>query len=382
MFPEGNVVKFPVIRKFWRTFVLVSLPFQLLLIQLISNRPLWVENSYTKGFYTSLSIFLRKLFGSISVPVGQLLFYSIILFLVVWLGRQTWLVFTKRISVSYYFRHVGFTAVAFLSGFYFLFTLMWGLNYHRRPAQVLFQFSEKPMKGAELEQLCITLIRLTNQSRREISPNNQQALILPVSNAELIKQAPEGFKVLAATYPELRYTYPAVKQVYVPKLMSFFGIGGIYFPFTGEANVNMDPPVYLLPNTICHEMAHQIGFASEDEANFISYLVCRLHPNPVFRYSGNLMAMKYAMNRLKYTRPAAFTRLERSYSTGLKLDLEKNRAYWESFQNPLEIITDGIHDLFLKVNDQTEGLESYSRVVELLMGEYRKNGLNTTGLTE
>jgi hypothetical protein len=39
------------------------------------------------------------------------------------------------------------------------------------------------------------------------------------------------------------------------------------------------------------------------------------------------------------------------------------------------VVGEAIHDLFLKANDQTEGLVSYSRVVELVMGEYRKNGL-------
>jgi len=277
---------------------------------------------------------------------------------------------------------VGFRAVAFLSAFYFLFTLMWGLNYHRRPAQELFQLDQRAVSGPELEQLCRTLIRLTNQSRLQVTQNQTQPLTLALSHDQLISQAPQGFRLLAAAYPELRYTYPAVKQVYIPKLMSWFGIGGIYFPFTGEANVNMDPPNYLLPETICHEMAHQIGFASEDEANFIAYLVCRLHPEPAFQYSGNLMALRYAMNRLQYAWPAAFARLERAFSPGLKKDLEHNRLYWESFQNPLEIITDSIQDLFLKVNDQDEGLQSYSRVVELLMGEYRKNGLaiNTSGI--
>jgi len=48
--------------------------------------------------------------------------------------------------------------------------------------------------------------------------------------------------------------------------MSYLGIGGVYFPFTGEANVNISMPHTSIPFTACHEMAHQIGFAREDEA--------------------------------------------------------------------------------------------------------------------
>ncbi|MDB5262471.1 MAG: hypothetical protein JWQ14_1752, partial [Adhaeribacter sp.] len=264
---------------------------------------------------------------------------------------------------------------AFLSVFYFLFTVMWGLNYHRRPLQEIVGLDQREISTPELKTLCAKLIQLTNQSRHRLTQQENQPLILPLSHDQMLQEATVGFTIIARQYPELAYAHPAVKQVYVPQLMSFFGIGGIYFPFTGEANVNMDPPNFLLPATVCHEMAHQIGFASEDEANFVSYLASRLHPDPSCQYSGNLMAMKYAMNRLKRVNPIAYEKLEKTYSRGLQQDLKKNREYWESFQNPIEVISDGIHDLFLKANDQTEGLQSYSRVVELLMSEFRKNGL-------
>jgi len=64
--------------------------------------------------------------------------------------------------------------------------------------------------------------------------------------------------------------------------MSYLGIGGVYFPFTGEANVNISMPHTSIPFTACHEMAHQIGFAREDEANFIAYIACKNHPSPDF----------------------------------------------------------------------------------------------------
>jgi hypothetical protein len=67
--------------------------------------------------------------------------------------------------------------------------------------------------------------------------------------------------------------------------------------------------------------------------------------------------------------------LRKTFRPGLVQDLDANRRYWESFDNPVEIVGETIHDLFLKANDQSEGLVSYSRVVELVMGEYRKNGL-------
>ena len=362
-------------KKYRRSIILLSLPLQILIIQFISRRPHWVESVYTNQFYKNLGRLLRTIFGAVPMPVGQLLFYSIIAALVLWLARHTRQLWLKQVSLMAFFRQVGLGAVAFLSVLYFLFTVMWGLNYHRRPIQEIVAVDQRPVSTQELKNLCIKLIQLTNQSRHRLTQQENKPLILPISHDQMLKEASVGFGIIGRKYPEMAYTHLAVKQVYVPQLMSFFGIGGIYFPFTGEANVNMDPPNFLLPATVCHEMAHQIGFASEDEANYVSYLACRVHPSPSFQYSGNLMAMKYAMNRLKRVNPIAFKKLERTYSRGLQQDLEKNRQYWESFQNPIEAIGDGINDLFLKANDQKEGLQSYNKVVELLMGEFRKNRL-------
>ncbi|MGV3588897.1 MAG: DUF3810 domain-containing protein [Adhaeribacter sp.] len=362
-------------KKYRNTIILISLPLQILVIQFLSTKPNWVEEAYTNKFYKSLSQVLRIIFGAVPVPVGQLLFYSIIAAMLFWLLRQVRQMWLKQVSLKTFFRRIGLAGIGFLSIFYFLFTLMWGLNYHRQPIQEIVNIQSRKVSTPELKTLCRELIRLTNQSRQQLTQQEKQPLILPISHDQMLQEAALGFKVISQKYPKLRYTYPAVKQVYVPQLMSFFGIGGIYFPFTGEANVNMDPPNFVLPATVCHEMAHQIGFASEDEANFVSYLACRLNPNPAFQYSGNLMAMKYAMNRLVRVDSVAFKQLERSFSPGLQQDLKKNREYWESFQNPIEVVSDGIHNLFLKANDQEEGLESYSMVVELLLAEYRKNRL-------
>jgi hypothetical protein len=365
-----------VIRKHGSYLIAASLPVQILLVQLISTQPAWVERVYTGNFYQVFSRFLRTIFGSFSFPIGQLLFYAIIAAGLVWLTQQVYRVITKKIRFTAFTLNLLRGTFTFLAVFYFLFMVFWGLNYHRLPVQSIVQLGKTTVSASALEQLCRRLIVLTNASRRQLTPNEQQPLHLPISHRQLLTKAPQGFWAVAQKYPALNYSHPAVKSVYIPQLMSFFGVGGIYFPFTGEANVNMDPPDFLLPATVCHEMAHQIGFASEDEANYVAYLACRLNPDPSFGYSGNLMAMKYAMNRLKKMNPTTFTRLEKSYSTGVVLDLQASREYWNKFQNPVAEFSDVFYDLFLKANDQKAGIESYSKMVELILGEYRKNGLS------
>lgn len=364
-------------RRFLKYFVLLSLPFQVMLVQLLAGRPHLVEQFYSLQFYQDLSRLLRLLVGWVPVPVGQFVFYGLVLALVLAGGRELLRLLRRQVGGKLFLQRSGFGILAFLSGFYFLFHLMWGLNYHRRPIHEIVRIEPRDLSAAELEALCTRLIALSHESRGRVSADQSQALQLKLPQGKLLQQARQGYEAAAQQFPELRYRQPAVKAVLLPELMSTFGIGGIYFPFTGEANVNMDPPAFALPEVVCHEMAHQVGIASEDEANYVAFLTCRLNPDPAFQYSGHLMAMRYAMNRLSWVNPAAFERLQKTLQPGLVHDLEAQRRYWESFDNPLEIVGKAIHDLFLKANDQEEGLVSYSRVVELVMGEYRKNGLAT-----
>ncbi|QNF34138.1 DUF3810 domain-containing protein [Adhaeribacter swui] len=352
------------------------MPLQIVVVQIIALNSEWVEKFYTHFFYKELSQFLRAIFGRVSVPVGQILFYSLLTGLLVGIIKHIRRLVLRQISWREFSRRGLLGIFTFLSVFYFLFTGMWALNYHRLPIADIVKIKEDSISTRELEALCLRLIQLTNQSRQQVTTNQQQPVRFALSNQHLLTSAPRGFATAAKIFPEMAYAYPAVKEVYVPEVMSFFGVSGIYFPFTGEANVNMHPPAYLLPSTICHEMAHQIGFASEDEANFVAYLACRLNPDPAFQYSGNYMAMKYAMNRLKKVNPRAYKQLEQLYSVALKKDIAENKLYWERFQNPIEVFSHWFYDLFLKANDQREGIKSYSKVVELLMGEFRKNNLN------
>ncbi len=355
--------------------VVLSLPLQVLLLKVAAGQPDWVEHFYTGTFFKYLSQSLRFAFGWLAFPVGQFVFYGLIAGVLIWVCRLLQKLLQKKIGKKQFALDFAFGVIAIIAGFYFLFNAMWGLNYYRHPVHKITQLDTSAFSKTELRDMSARLIALSNQSRRQLTADTLSPLHFPLSHKQILDKAPLGFKPLSQKYPALSYVQPSVKSVLVPQLMSYFGIAGIYFPFTGEANVNMDPPPYLLPETVCHEMAHQIGIAPEDEANFVAYLACQLNPEPAFQYSGNLMAMRYTMNRLYWEDSTTYYQHLQTLSPGVICDLEAARTYWNSFDNLIEAAGRVLHHLFLKANNQTEGVRTYSRVVELLMGEYRKNGL-------
>ena len=99
-------------------------------------------------------------------------------------------------------------------------------------------------------------------------------------------------------------------------------IEGIYSPFTGEANVNMESPLLLFPATCLHEAAHQRGFAREDEANFLAYYASTRADGAYMRYSGTMLALIYAMDALRGADGDLYNQLWSEISGDIARDLD------------------------------------------------------------
>ena len=76
------------------------------------------------------------------------------------------------------------------------------------------------------------------------------------------------------------------------------GFTGVYFPFTGEANVNVDAPACLVPATIAHEMSHQRMVFSELEPilwGIAAAVSCGRSGVPVLRMADGLIQLCNAL---------------------------------------------------------------------------------------
>jgi len=217
------------------------------------------------------------------------------------------------------------------------------------------------------------LIEETNKYRENINENKDGVMTLTKGKRWVLSSAYLGYNTLSNSYNILSGKYGKPKPVLLSNLMCYTGIVGIYFPFTGEANVNMKTPDPSFPNTVAHEMAHQRGYAREDEANFISYLACIENPNIEFKYSGSLLALTYSINALYKEDKESADSLKTHFSEGLAKDLIYIGSFWEKYEGPVERITNDINDTYLKANSQKDGVKSYGRMVDLLIAYYKKN---------
>jgi len=164
-------------------------------------------------------------------------------------------------------------------------------------------------------------------------------------------------------------------------VLARLGISGIFVPFTGEPHVNVTLPEWTLPFTAAHEVAHQRGFAREDEANYLAFVTGMHHPDPEARYSAAMEASLYAMGALRHRDPAAAERLEARRGPGPRRDLAALEAWRERYVGRVAAVNQRVNDAYLRAQGQADGVQSYGRMVDLILAQRRAAGtLLPTGL--
>ena len=114
----------------------------------------------------------------------------------------------------------------------------------------------------------------------------------------------------------------------------------------------------------------QLLFKREDEANYIAYLACSQSDALEFQYSGALMAWIYSTNLLWEYALDVYQELQDSLRLEVRKDLKDNTEFWDRYDGAVAEVADKVNDTYLKANKQTDGVESYDRMVDLLMADY------------
>lgn len=339
------------------------IPLGIILVYFSSGNPTLVERLYSNGIYQPLGSIISRVFGILPFSVAE--------FIVI-LVPAAFIVYTIRVLKNMRLIEYLINTLVIISIVFFSFIGTWGLNYYRMPFADIAGLEIRPASVNDLEDLCRDLIEKANTLRSSVSVDPEGNVDIPGSPRDILKNCNKGYEAISGIYPELGGSYGDPKPVLLSRLMNYTGICGVYFPFTGEANVNIAIPEPTLPSTSSHEMAHQRGFSREEEANYISYLACSAHPDVNYKYSGVLLALTNSMNALRNADKGSFLRLSENYSEWVRHDLKSINEFWVGYEGPVERATDRINDAYLKANNQQDGVKSYGRMVDLLIAEHRE----------
>lgn len=255
-----------------------------------------------------------------------------------------------------------------LSGLILVYTLTAAVNYHRDSIGIVLNLPAAESSGESLARL--SMILAEDMRALTDDPEWNYGILTEFDDAYIENRAVYAMKQIGQGEPSLSGYYSKPKPIYFSNLLSDLGIDGIFSPFTMEANYNNKITPFLIPYTICHELAHSKGYMKEEDAGFIAYLACRSSSSRLFEYSGLFHGLVFAMDALRAEAgeaafDAVYQKLPEPVQIQLRYVMEQSRQQASSFASAAI----SVNDLYLKVNAQS-GMNSYGRVVELLMADY------------
>ncbi len=347
-----------------KAITIATLAFFIFFLMILADYPKLVERYYSESVYPVICHLLHPVLNIFPFSVGDLLYLFVIGYLIYALLRLIKLAFKKEF-IGVIFLIAGIiirVQVAVL-----IFYLFWGMNYFRVSAGERLNLRDTNYTTTSLKAVTAMLIDSANSCRARLTPAD-----LAQNNSAIYQTAIQAVSKLSADSVNFRTYHPGVKPSLLTLLLNYIGTSGYFNPFTGEAQINYQMPVFNRPVIACHEMSHQMGYGAEDEADFAGFLAGIGSHDRLLRYSAYHLAVDEFMHALYYRDSLANKALKPRVSAAVHHDFVMERAYWLYYQNKAEILSSIFYDKFLKANNQPQGLGTYNRMVLLVMAMYRK----------
>jgi hypothetical protein len=354
---------------FWRAvlWILIALGIR----TVASLMPQIVELIYSQRIYfyiVRVQGFFNRLFP---FSLGEVFWGALIFWFTVW---TFWYL---RRSLRSEARFFDVTKLLFLhllwtfASLHLIFLIVWGLNFQRMQIPDSWGMDRRPARTDELQAIGSRITSGINGNYAAASENQDWAGTsrLPLTLQRLNQVLENSFNSLAIIGSASQGGLGVPKPIRFSRLTSYLGISGVYMPFTGEPTYNEEIPASELPFVIANQKAHQRGFAREDEANFVAYVICTRASDPYVRYSGYLHAVKV----LDTIERAGVGRYKDLIGPGPSADLELSRQFWGTMRNPeMSVLTTQLISSYLRLNRVTRGIENYDEDIPLIIAYYLK----------
>lgn len=351
-----------------RLFLILLLT--VILIKFFSLNEAWVENYYTYGLYPFISSFLRILLGWIPFSMGDILYTVAVVYLII----KVWKLLrslAKRRAKKYFSRVLFLKYIKLTLSVYIVFNVLWGLNYNRQGIAKQLALDVQPYSINDLYRLTSLL-----QQRLCFYGDKVDSIkrLLLNKNQNLFKEGVAAYQQAEKQFPFFNYKYPSIKTSLYTPLGHLFGFTGYYNPFSAEAQIKTSIPVFIKPFVLCHEIGHQLGYAKENEANFVGFLASKNSNNPEFRYSAYFDMWLYAnreLSRFDFVQAKLF---QLAAHEQVKKDYYSYLQYIYDSKNVVEPFVSVFYDNYLKMNNQPRGAHTYNEVTAWLIAYLKKYG--------
>jgi len=352
-----------------------------------SFAPKLVASYYTLGLYRIGTSVLRLLFGSLPFALGELVYIFLIILLIINILFS--IDSLKNLNKNWQnFKYLSLKIAWFGLRLYVVFMIIWGFNYLQPDLTNNINLTVQTPKDAEvaiseMNALTYELIEELNQTKNELALKKG----IEPDFEQVVTNVQQAYEYVAKDNPRFKIQYQSIKKAIFPNLGDYIGFLAFYQPLTGEAIIRSDLPILTQPYTIAHEMAHQLGYASETEANFIAFLVASEANDSYLRYSMLLQIFSYAQdaqllllagNKDFDAWKAQIEKNKALLSPAVLKDRANIKAYFAARADKQIQASSQLYDQFLKWNQQAAGLASYADVLKWVRAYRLKTDSSTS----
>ena len=330
---------------------------QVLIISYLKNNPRIVEEYYSDYVYQYIFKYYSMLFSGFSIAIGDLLFIIVLISLAIYF------IFFFKFKINDF---VNIFAV--LSVTIFLFYSLWGLNYFKTPL-----LSKLDIGEVKFESLQKTLNELIDDVNKvHLSLGNEYSTIdsLEFDKEKIMSE----LKLDNIKKFDKISTTKFVKKSIIPRIYLYQGVSGYINPFTLEAIVVEEIPSIDFSITVLHEQAHQLGYAAEEDANFLAFISSINNQDPLIKYSGYVFGLSYLLNEIQINHNDDLSSFTDKINSGIIEDINSRRKFWQKYSNNIiNSLQNILYDFYLKSNNQKAGIASYSRIVNHIINYYEND---------
>ncbi|HBG53408.1 MAG TPA: hypothetical protein DDW70_04255, partial [Rikenellaceae bacterium] len=234
---------------------LLVLALSVVLLILFRLFPSFMDTVYSSFLYILIAQGVSTLVALIPFSLAEVLLYLLVFFLLFYLVRGIVIMFVKPLSqVKVIWKKNLIATASFLLWVISAYMLTCGLHYHRLFLEDRLAYPQLQVTTSDLTNMAGALVREVNLAA-SYTRRTPQGDMIPDHTFDRYK------KDIALAYDSLAVTtglrtggrYPATKTILASRGMSYAYMSGFFFPWTLEANVNKDVPVFRLPAIMAHE---------------------------------------------------------------------------------------------------------------------------------
>lgn len=321
-----------------------------------------VESLYSRQVYPLIASTLAQLSALVPFSIGELLLL-VVPVVVLWGLVAGWRAGRRAgWGVSWSLIAALLRGVARLGVVWFVFLILWGLNYSRLQPEMLFQLTP-PRESEETKALIENIGRRLDELRGELSQDDRGVALMPGDLSALDAQLRQSQADLLAAQELPVVDAGRVKKFESSPLLLRWGVSGMYGPFTGEPQLVLPAAPTQLPFTLAHERAHLSGFAWEEAASFVGLLTCWNTNDPRVQYSAWLSLW------------ISLRRGPEGREPGVQRDLRAISQFVVEHRGREAPALWGAYGGFLSAHGVKGGTRSYGRVAGLALAWLSKHGL-------